>query len=45
MLRLTFLLKTNNTSAEWVKEHICMVLERWGDIKLKKVEVVKDDEW
>lgn len=42
MLRLIFLLDTKSTSAEWVKEHIAMTLERWGDIKLEKVEVVED---
>ena len=42
MLKLTFLLKTNSKSAEWVKEHIAMTLERWGDIRLVNVEDVEE---
>lgn len=42
MLRLTFELQTD--SAELVKEHLSMYLERWGDIRLVKVEEIKPEQ-
>ena len=29
-------------SAEWVKEHLSMYLEKWGDVRVTKVEEVRD---
>ncbi len=37
MLKLVFELDSDGT-AEWVKEHLEMYLERWGDIRLVSIE-------
>ena len=40
MVRLVFELDAPTNSAEWVKEHLSMYLERWGDIRLVDVQEV-----
>ena len=42
MLKLVFILNTSSSSAEWVKEHIAMTLEKWGDIRLISVEDMEE---
>ena len=48
MLILKFEVDAPDGSAEWIKENIAMVIERWGDCRLVSVEEKKDQigmEW
>ena len=42
MLILKFEVDAPDGSAEWIKENIAMVIERWGDCRLVSVEEHKD---